>query len=113
MLFSRIAKSMTPADISAAQKLVRECVKKNYCRLYVWAQVFIGPLLQGFFNDIRPPRLPRDGFTIAEESAGRTVVRLQRKPHRGVGAVRYRPTFRTAHVGGDQTRRHSIGALPT
>ena len=25
-----VAKSMPPADISAAQKLARECVKKNY-----------------------------------------------------------------------------------
>ena len=25
-----LAKDMTPADISAAQKLARECVKKNY-----------------------------------------------------------------------------------
>ena len=25
-----VAKEMTPADISAAQKLARECVKKNY-----------------------------------------------------------------------------------
>jgi O-acetylserine/cysteine efflux transporter len=52
--------------------------------------------------------LPRDRTAVAEEAAGRAVVRQRRRPHDPGRAVGHRPAARTAHVRRNPARANRV-----
>jgi len=88
----------------------------------VGATAILAGIALGALSGFRPPRehpqgdlvprasvpLPEDRVAVAEEPAGRAVVRERRRPHDAARPVAHRASARAAHVRRHPTRTHRI-----